>query len=163
MKNSFIFQLATWSLLLNIAFADESYNFESYPAIVNKANVTAKPLWVSKQAKKYKTTILQEANEPANFAGHYRVVIWGCGTDCRGFVILDKQTGRVYELPDVEYVAGVMGNSEDRLSFRLNSRLFIITGIKNDDENQEGKFYYLWEKNHLKLLKKENVKKESFS
>ena len=55
----------------------------------------------------------------------------GGGTDCRGFAILNKLSGVAYTLRGVEYVAGAMGNDEDRLDFKRNSRLFVINGLVN--------------------------------
>jgi hypothetical protein len=30
-----------------------------------------------------------------NFAGHYTVALWGCGTSCQSFAIIDAKTGAV--------------------------------------------------------------------
>ena len=54
-----------------------------------------------------------------------------------------------------------MGSVEDRLDFRVDSRLFVINGLINDE--LEGKFYYLWEKERLKLLAKTPLVKQSYS
>ena len=34
-----------------------------------------------------------------NFAGHFMVVTWGCGTECQQLDILDAKNGRVYSPP----------------------------------------------------------------
>ena len=34
-----------------------------------------------------------------NFAGHYFVIQWGCGTSCLMMVIVDALTGKIYYLP----------------------------------------------------------------
>ena len=70
-------------------------------------------------------------------------------------------SGVTYTLPGVEYVAGAMGSVEDRLDFRVDSRLFVINGLINDE--LDGKFYYLWEKERLKLLAKTPLVKQSYS
>lgn len=128
-------------------------SFESYPAKISQSSSeTLQLALTTKLAKRHKTVITAEAAKPVNFAGQYRIATWGCGTDCRGFAIINKQTGAVFTLPGVEYVAGVMGNDEERLSYRIDSNLFIITGMKNDDENEKGKFFYLWKKEKLNLL-----------
>jgi hypothetical protein len=137
------------------------YQFEQYPAKFEETNTSKKPILSTKVTKRYKTVITQASTLPANFAGHYRVATWGCGTDCRGFAIINKHTGATYTLPGVDYIAGVPGNDEDRLQYKENSRLFIITGLLNDET--EGKFYYLWEGERLKLISKSSVKKKSFS
>lgn len=141
--------------------AQQAFLFEQYPAAQIEANFSKKPILSTKLARRYKAAITLAMKEPKNFSGHYRVVTWGCGTDCRGFAIINKLSGVAYTLPGLEYVSGVMGNEEDRLNFRVDSRLFVITGLLNDSE--EGKFYYLWEKEKLKLLMKLPVQKQSYS
>ena len=90
--------------------------FESYPADIIDVSSTPKLKLHSKHARQYKTMITEVASEPANFAGHYRVITWGCGTDRHGFAIVNKLTGDVYTLPGVNYVAGVMGNDDERIT-----------------------------------------------
>lgn len=137
-------------------------SFERYPANIVQLGDAPKPVLITSLAKKYKSAITVEAVRPVNFAGHYRVATWACGTDCRGFAIINKQTGTVYTLPGVEYVAGVMGNDEERFSYRVDSNLFIITGMKNDDEKEIGKFFYLWKKGKLTLLAKAPISTANF-
>ena len=136
-------------------------SFESYPANIAHPRDTSQLVLTTRLAKKYKSVITAEAAKPVNFAGHYRVATWGCGTDCRGFAIINKHTGVVYTLPGVEYVAGVMGNEEERLAFKADSKLFIMTGIQND--KVEGKFYYIWGKEKLTLLAKHPIAKLDIS
>ena len=132
--------------------------FEQYPVERISARFSSKPIFTTKLTKQYKTVITNAMQDPVNFAGHYRVVTWGCGTDCRGFAIVDKVSGKTYTLPGVEFVSGVMGNEEARLQFKTDSRLFIITGSKNDEN--EGKFYYLWNGKELRLLATFSMKKQ---
>ena len=144
-----------------ISGTKQVFRFEDYPVSVEQVSVVKKPILSTRLAKQYKTAITTAMEQPVNFAGYYRVVTWGCGTDCRGFAIINKLTGKTYTLPGVEYVAGVMGNDEERLEYKENSRLFVITGSKND--KKEGKFYYLWSKEELKLLATFPLEKQDFS
>jgi len=123
---------------------------------IPKAGV--KPLLTTARARHYRTVIASEAKKESNFADHYRLVIWGCGTDCRGFAIVDQLNGRVYLPSGINYVAGVMGNAEARVDFRTDSRLLILTGSLNDE--LEGKFFYEWTGRRLKLLHQAPVPKE---
>ena len=68
----------------------QAFKFEQYPAIATAAGINIKPILSTKLAKRYKTVISLAMAEPANFAGNYRVASWGCGTDCRGFAIINK-------------------------------------------------------------------------
>lgn len=160
--------LSTYISSFNYAWADvslaknsEQLKFESYPAGTSKTSDTPTLKLNSKLAKHYKTAITEASKEPANFAGHYRVATWGCGTDCHGFAIINKQTGNVYTLPDVNYVVGVMGNDDERVAYKVNSRLLVLRGALNDE--YEGVYYYVWTGEKLKFLTKLNIVKENLS
>lgn len=105
----------------------------------------------TRTARRYTTVIHHAYNEPPNFAGHLRVAAWGCGTDCRNFAVLDQNTGQAYTLPNVDAIVGAMGNGDERVDFRLDSRLLIISGSFNE-KPPEGRFYYLWTGQRLKPI-----------
>ncbi|WP_423392411.1 hypothetical protein [Burkholderia sp. LMG 21824] len=135
-----------------------SPSFDRYPAPAASAPrkpVTA-PRLTSKEARLYRTVIRDEFTQPANFAGHYRVAIWGCGTDCRNFAIVDKYTGATYTMPGVQAIAGVMGNDEERVDFRPGSRLLIVAGCFNDDcddsNAKAARFFYEWTGTRLRQV-----------
>ena len=134
--------------------------FSEFPAQTVKITSPKKPILSSNLARRYKTIISNSMADEPNFAGHYRVVAWGCGTDCRGFAIVNLLSGKTYTLPSLESVDGVMGNDEDRLSYRPDSKLFVINGLRN--EVDEGKFYYLWKNGKLNFLSKYPLIKDYF-
>jgi hypothetical protein len=142
---------------------DKSPAFADYPVAVEHGlphGTAAEPALESKTAKQYRSVIRQEFREKANFAGHYRVGIWGCGTDCRNFAIIDKETGAVYTMPGVEEISGVMGNDDERVDFRLDSKLLVISGCFNDDcmsddtpaNPKAGRYAYVWTGKKLELI-----------
>lgn len=49
-------------------------------------------------AKTYATLFTKEFAEPANYAGHFRLVAPGCGSNCFTLFALDKNTGETYKL-----------------------------------------------------------------
>lgn len=49
------------------------------------------------RAREFRTMLTRGAAEGPNFAGHYTVVTWGCGTMCQEFMIVDARTGRVHD------------------------------------------------------------------
>lgn len=128
-------------------------NFENYAVNVEDGLPTKKIILSTPLAKSYKTIITTDGEKEANFSGYSRVVVWGCGTDCRAFAIVNKKTGVAYTPKGIKSVVGLMNNDDDRLSFKLNSRLFIVVGGIN--EVDYGKFYYYWDDRRLKLLYKE--------
>jgi hypothetical protein len=78
-------------------------------------------------ARRYRTVLLQGAKAGPNFAGHFTVIYWGCGSPCVQFAIVDARNGNVawYE-PDSTYVGPPM--------YRRDSRLLIEdpTGFETD-------------------------------
>lgn len=100
----------------------------------------------------FRTRLRQNAKEGVNFAGHYTLATWGCGSDCHSLAIIDAKTGTVYFSPLISFVGGQLFQEEDRLQFRKNSRLLVVAGAKDDEEI--GKFYYEWKSNRLRLLRK---------
>jgi hypothetical protein len=132
------------------AAACPSPSFDRYPAPAARAprKPATSPRLTSKEARLYRTVIRDAFTQPANFAGHYRVAIWGCGTDCRNFAIVDKVTGATYTMPGVTAISGVMGNDDERVDFRAGSTLLIVAGCFNDacDDNhaKAARFFYAW-------------------
>lgn len=51
-----------------------------------------------------------------NFAGHYNLARWGCGTSCQMGAITDLKTGRVYDLP----------SASGDYAFKKNSKLLVV-------------------------------------
>lgn len=47
----------------------------------------------------YRTRISDEMKTGPNFAGHYAMVVIGCGSGCRFAYVADVSTGQVYNFP----------------------------------------------------------------
>ena len=133
--------------------------FEDYPAVESFKGRPAPAVVSSGRARLYRTTIREQAREGPNFAGHYTVATWGCGTGCLQFAVVDARTGKVYFHPRAETVAGVTFQDEERLQFRRDSRLFIVSGqlLARDGPELEGKFYYEWRNDRFRLLRRRRV------
>jgi len=69
-------------------------------------------------ASMFRTKLREGAKKGPNFAGHYTVITWGCGTDCRLVAIVDARTGRVYFAP---FTVSIPADAD----YRLDSRLLI--------------------------------------
>jgi hypothetical protein len=104
------------------------------------------------------------ADSDVEFAGHYTIPRWGCGTDCNGFVIVDSISGRIY---DGFGVAGLpftwldkhRGEEMERMEFHANSRLLKVNACPN--EANCGLYdYVMAEGSGLKLLRKELLPEE---
>jgi hypothetical protein len=113
----------------------------------------------SRFAHRFRTVIRKGAQEGPNFAGHYTVVIWGCGTSCAQFAIVDAVTGETYDPP----FDGITWGDEKGflkqygLHFRLDSSLFVAQGCP--EEKNCAARYYEWKDNSFVLLNTEPVER----
>jgi hypothetical protein len=123
------------------------------------------PLGQEETAAQFRKRLVKEARKGPNFAGHYTVVIWSCGSPCSNLAIVDVHTGETHDLPFVGVIG--WGNCEvgptegDLLSYRVDSSLLIVTGsleipdLKDHTlhEGQCRRFYYQWDGSRLSLLR----------
>jgi hypothetical protein len=100
--------------------------------------------------RKYRTAIKNGLANGVNFAGHYVIVIWGCGTGCKGFVVVDAKTGVVYDpaFDEVDYHYPESAESDagwhrypDLLNYRKESALLIVEGCLRG--KQCGRTYFV--------------------
>ena len=133
--------------------------FEDYPAPVYAGKRAPVNLRSARGAGSYRTRLREGAKEGINFAGHYTLVQWGCGTGCLDAAIIDGKTGRVY-FPDQLGGAGLWSWSDnfyDPLQFKPNSRLLVLTGFPASESNSEhpksGLYYYEWTGTRLRLVR----------
>jgi len=117
-----------WSLP-GVAYAQHTRfpRFQDYPVSENfkgkpaPANLRSHP-----KAPLFRTKLREGAKTGPNFAGHYTLLMWGCGTDCMAVAVIDAKTGRVYFAP---FTVSVSMKGD----FRIDSRLF----IRNPPERNE--------------------------
>ena len=121
--------------------------FEDYPVKEIFKGTPARPVLATTEELRFRTVIRQgvtkgwgvvdaatgkEMPRPGpNFAGHYVLITWGCGSPCLMAAIVDAVTGRVYPMP---YDHDRPGHSYFQvpwefpatpLDYRLDSRLLI--------------------------------------
>ena len=118
----------------------------------------ARPI-ITKEFRSYRTMIRNGADTEVEFAGHYTVPRWGCGTDCNGFVIVDSISGRIYAgfgvagLP-FKWLEKHGGEEMPRMEFHPDSRLLKINACPNE-QNCGLYDYVMVERKGLELLRKE--------
>jgi len=66
--------------------------FKNFPAEIHLGD-NARLSFRSKVAREYRTRLSQWAKEKPNFADHYILATWGCGTNCTQITIVDAKTG----------------------------------------------------------------------
>jgi hypothetical protein len=81
----------------------------------------------NKDAYGFRTQIrIQCRQYGINFAGHYTLVIWGCGSDCQDIAIVDRIDGKIY-YSDGKPIINILAEG---LKFQPHSRLIITnTGL----------------------------------
>jgi hypothetical protein len=129
--------------------------FEDYPARKIYKGPVAPVRLDSRRARMFRTRLREDSRGGPNFAGHYTVVVWGCGTGCAQMGVVDSKTGRVY-FPPVEYMD--IPDTEDEAArsqwFRLDSRMLRITRDHYDGTGGYTAYYYLFDNNRFRLLRK---------
>lgn len=132
--------------------------FEQYPATAKfrgqpaPVNLNSHP-----QARMFRTNLRNGAPKGPNFAGHYTLVFWGCGTACQSFAIVDARNGRVY-FPDFAVYFGY--GTDEAAQYQLDSRLFIADAEPESGWPQEyqKRNYYRWDNNRFVLIYSEKQK-----
>ena len=140
----------------------------SIPAGHAKLDLSSDPM-----AREYRTVIRSQMRLGPNFAGHYSVVVWGCGSTCAMFAVVDVNTGRVITAPSTQSVSGTSIAADNFLTegfsdgewwafrYRKDSRLLILVGTINEDDERTGAFYYVLTNNRLKLVHATLAKKKA--
>lgn len=75
-----------------------------------------------KDAKTYRTKLREGAKAGPNFAGHYTIVSFGCGTQCQDNWVIDAKTGKI-----IDRFASTIGTK-----YELGSSLLIINPPDKD-------------------------------
>src|ERR1700750_2529708 len=87
----------------------------------------------------FSTVIRRGAKSEVQFAGHYTVPQFGCGTECSAFYIADSISGHVYDgfgiadLP-LNWLDKQSGDQLPRIQFVPTSRLLKINGCPNEHD-----------------------------
>jgi hypothetical protein len=131
---------------------------QALPAKAVNPDVRSHPL-----SRMFRTAIRKGAKNGPNFADHYTVVRWGCGSDCLQFAFIDARTGKVHHPPNFRTYQSwniddsalwiSTGKQSDGIDFSLTSRLLVVVGGINDDPRLRGISYFLWEKDHLRRIR----------
>ena len=107
----------------------------------------APPVLSSPDAREFRTKIREGVAKGVVFAGHYEVAVWGCGSGCLSFAVVDAFTGKVTFFP-----ASVSQNREagERLTYRRSSRAIHIIGSLNEKDSADR--WYVWDGNAFNLI-----------
>src|SRR5262249_54373272 len=115
--------------------------FEDYPA---RGKWKRKDLAVTLDTqfhRWYRTRLRAAGTQPANFAGHYSLVDWGCGTECAYGAVVDLNSGRATFLPSIICCRRGEIYDSQPMGFSMESRLLVLSGWDGTDRPM-GEHYY---------------------
>jgi hypothetical protein len=160
--------LVVFTLLLSSCLAAQSEKdlkvprFEDFPETEKWAGPPAKVVLDRPVVRVFRTQFRLASLQPPNFAGHYRIAIWGCGTQCFEGGMVDLATGKVSELPTAlrrkgwEYwMMCFSAFQPSGIESHADSRLLIIrcadTSVKNDGAHLRTS-YFVFENDSFKKI-----------
>jgi hypothetical protein len=167
MRIRLVLLTALFLAFTSIGFAQSAKPaFTQYAAKVEKIRNIKVNLKSHKNANAYRTNLRNAAKEGVNFAGHYILTTWGCGTNCSESAIIDARNGRVFFPPILEG-AGFgfceLPDDTEPVVYKANSRLLVLSGFKGGDlesNNTPCGIYYLeWTGTSFKQVKFEQKKR----
>jgi len=112
--------------------------FTDFPVTKIYQGTPAPPTLVNQGQRTFRTMIRRGAKNQVEFAGHYTVPAWGCGTECVEFVIVDSITGKVYDVPfsavnlPMNWLEGHGLDAYKKMEFYPDSRLLKFDGCPNE-------------------------------
>jgi len=149
--------------------------FEDYLVTEVFSGTPAAPILSTPEQRRYRTRIRNGAlpgiettygswknpvkHKAPNFAGHYFVIYWGCGSQCVMMATVDAETGKVYDPPlsgvGSELYVPLDNLSEMEIDFRPDSSLLVLRNACQDFKNRKscGTYYFNWKNNHFALVK----------
>jgi hypothetical protein len=137
-------------------------SFGEYATPVFKGRTAALKL-TTPLARNYRTRLREGARRGLNFAGHYKLHTWSCGTGCLQTAFIDVKTGNVFFPTELNgfigcyYETETIESLEQALQFQKGSRLIVMSGYpyseRGKDEPKKGLYYYEWTGSDLKLIK----------
>lgn len=136
-------------LMAVTALAADIPQFKDFPVAQVYQGRNSPVKFATPETKQFHTRLTEAAQQKTNFAGHYILTRWGCGSGCIQPAIIDAKTGRVFMVPFTVVTVGE--KVIDPLQFRLDSTLLIVNGSRND-QPENGTFYYLWDGKRLELI-----------
>lgn len=155
--------MRTWAAILTILFAAallfaaDATQPPQYTAFGVQDSFTGAPVapkLTTKFQRGFRSQIMSQAKAKPDFAGHYHIVSWGCGTECVQFAIVDSASGAVFDPPfqTVAWGGKARFRVTEGIHYRTDSRLLTIAGCPNEERSKCGTYYFEWDGAQLKEL-----------
>lgn len=95
-----------------------------------------------------------------NFAGHYFVLSWGCGSDCVSMVVVNGTTGHVIMPPlryGTELELPLDPLSDREMDFKPSSALMVLRNACHGGRLECGVYYFVLENDEWRLIRRNLV------
>lgn len=110
----------------------------------------------------FRSVLRDGAKNGPDFAGHYTVVVWGCGADSFSLAVVDARNGKVY-FPAFRCITlaggydalSIGGKEVDNPAYRQDSNLLIFAGaedrpsVKPEDRSVQ---FWVFKNGNFKLV-----------
>jgi hypothetical protein len=155
-------EIPGWCRYTLLDVPKDAPRFEEY-AVAKETVAHPKAVDVSgRDAREFRTRLREAGKAGVNFAGHYTIASWGCGTGCLGWAVIDQKSGKVTFAPGMAILDNYRVDFErdeavERLAaslhatynfgvmlYRADSALFVTIGAPGEDETRDGVAYYRW-------------------
>jgi hypothetical protein len=160
MKIRIVLLVTLFMACTSIGFAQSEPTLSQYQVKVEKIKNVRVNLNSHRNAKMFRTNLRNAAKEGVNFAGHYILTTWGCGTNCSQSAIIDARNGRVYfprELEGAGFGFCDFPDDTEPSVHKADSRLLVLNGFKGGDLEREdsrcGIYYLVWSGTKFKQVK----------
>ncbi len=156
-------------LWLHAGYSADVPDFRDFPVTNIFHGKPAAPILRAQGERLFRTRIREGAKEGPNFAGRYTIATWGCGSACASLVVIDAKTGVVHKGPfgvlghfwTGRYYGDVPGKEAPYIDYQLNSRLLIVRGCPEDEDEKCATYFYEWNGQLFKLLQTIPVNRSS--
>jgi len=126
--------------------------FETYGVSEAWAGPPAELRLESESERLFRTQLRKAAGKPADFAGHYRFAIWGCGARCVGGAIIDLRSGEIFLPPlggkgagEERWIFCTDWDKERGAEYHVNSRLLLLRCGHDYGDHQSDLHYLVWQ------------------
>ncbi len=131
--------------LLTASLPAHAPTFAQYPAGPLWQGKPAAPVLATHMARVFRTQLRTQSQGKPDFAGHYHIAGWGCGTSCISWGMVDLKSGQVVMADDHNYGDLDLFHVPDApLIYRPDSRLLVMLGAPNEKPKREDYTYLLW-------------------
>jgi hypothetical protein len=135
------------------ASKDRVPRFADYPAVKISKERVKRPIIPRGWHEDPRLRLLDATRDVrANFAGRYFMAITPCGSACVGGAIIEARTGKMIPLGIVSSWKEVHDKFEG-IEFRHNSRMFVMSGQRDEKPGDMGQHFYVLENGKVRLLK----------